>query len=203
MALPVLSKTDIYECLDLTNNDLIVVPQFSNSHRLKTLLLGRNQVSLLEENFASQLFQLETISLIDNFIRLPRQIDNLRSCRSLRNLFLVGNPITELPHYRLWCISRIPGLKILDFQKIKDKERKEAAEVFGSVEKPTKLVAKYLKMTSNAKDHKETIDTKDLLVRTKVRQMSASQIRDLKKQLASATKLSEIKRIQAELNGVN
>ena len=60
------------------------------------------------------------------------QIDNLLNCKSLKRLSLLNNPVTKASNYRLYTIYKIPSLTLLDFQKVKDSERKMASEVFGS-----------------------------------------------------------------------
>lgn len=39
--------------------------------------------------------------------------------------------MTARKHYRLYVIHMLPNLKVLDFQKVKRKEREEAERVFG------------------------------------------------------------------------
>ena len=58
------------------------------------------------------------------------ELDQLASIKTLRNLSLLRNPVASVKQYRLYCIYRMPQLRILDFKKIKDKERKEAQIVF-------------------------------------------------------------------------
>merc|ERR1712137_1106360 len=53
-------------------------------------------------------------------------IEALGSCASLTHLSLIDNPITLKPEYRLFVISRLPNLRMLDFRKIKLQERKDA-----------------------------------------------------------------------------
>jgi hypothetical protein len=38
--------------------------------------------------------------------------------------------VTELPKYRSYVITKIPSLRVLDFQKITALERKQAAQDF-------------------------------------------------------------------------
>lgn len=47
-------------------------------------------------------------------------------CPKLEFLSLVGNPVTRRQHYRLYTIHKIPTLKVLDFQKVKQSERERA-----------------------------------------------------------------------------
>lgn len=42
------------------------------------------------------------------------------------------NPITAKQHYRLYVIHKLPQLKLLDFRKIKMKEKEDAKRLFKS-----------------------------------------------------------------------
>lgn len=56
---------------------------------------------------------------------LPMQdIDPLASLPKLQMLSLMGNPVALKLNYRLYVISKCPGLKILDFKKVRSKVRK-------------------------------------------------------------------------------
>lgn len=56
----------------------------------------------------------------------------LQEFQSLESVALLGNPVTEKPHYRAYLIHRLPNLRNLDFQKVKKNEREAANELFGS-----------------------------------------------------------------------
>jgi U2 small nuclear ribonucleoprotein A' len=53
-------------------------------------------------------------------------------------LVLTNNLVTELPNYRLFVISKIPSLRLLDFQKVTAKERRQAAIEFPGEDQPIK-----------------------------------------------------------------
>ena len=59
------------------------------------------------------------------------QIDNLGHCKALKRLSLLNNIVTKAPNYRLYTIFKIPSITVLDFQKVRDKERDQAEEMFG------------------------------------------------------------------------
>lgn len=54
------------------------------------------------------------------------------SCKSIVRLSLMDNLITKLKYYRLYVIYKLPNVRVLDFQKVKLKERKVAFEFFNS-----------------------------------------------------------------------
>jgi Leucine-rich repeat len=47
-----------------------------------------------------------------------------------------------LQHYRYWVLWRCPCVRFLDFQKVKDAERKKAVELFGTTLEPSALASK-------------------------------------------------------------
>lgn len=59
-------------------------------------------------------------------------IDPLVTLENLTSLSLLHNPITAKTHYRLYVIYKLPQLRLLDFRKIKMKERNEAKALFKS-----------------------------------------------------------------------
>lgn len=59
-------------------------------------------------------------------------VEPLMSLAKLTTLSLLHNPITAKPHYRLYLVYKLPQLKLLDFRKIRQKERDEAKSLFKS-----------------------------------------------------------------------
>ena len=57
----------------------------------------------------------------------------------LTHLVLVDNPVAKKEHYRYWVIFQCPGVRFLDFQKVKDAERQRAKELFRTKENLTDL----------------------------------------------------------------
>jgi U2 small nuclear ribonucleoprotein A' len=72
--------------------------------------------------------------LMNNRINGLQEIDNLASLPKLELLSLLENPVFHLPKYRSYVIFKIPSLKCLDFQKVKQHERLEANRFFNSPE---------------------------------------------------------------------
>ena len=50
-------------------------------------------------------------------------LEPLRAVKGLKYLSLLGNPVREKKWYREWLAWRLPGLRVLDFQRIRDKVR--------------------------------------------------------------------------------
>jgi len=69
--------------------------------------------------------------LTNNRIENLSDLDLLSALKKLRTLSLVKNPVVRQKHYRLYVIHKIPTLRVLDFQKVKMREREEATRLFG------------------------------------------------------------------------
>ena len=61
--------------------------------------------------------------LTNNAISELGDLEPLKEVKSLQYLTLTGNPVKEKKWYREWLIWRIPSLRVLDFQRIREKVR--------------------------------------------------------------------------------
>lgn len=64
---------------------------------------------------------LATLILTNNNIAELGDLEPLKDILGLKYLSLLGNPVQEKKWYREWLAWRIPGLRVLDFQRIRDK----------------------------------------------------------------------------------
>lgn len=135
----VLESSDIHSTLDISKNSISYLPKFPQLLNLSTLLLANNHIRTIQG--LEKLINLEVISLAYNEILHLSDLEGLKQLTSLRALYLTGNPVLKNKDYRLWCIWRFPSLQVLDFQRIKDSERKQAALTF---ENDTEKVAAIL-----------------------------------------------------------
>ncbi|MHC8322597.1 NEL-type E3 ubiquitin ligase domain-containing protein [Pseudomonas sp. GB2N2] len=79
-----------------------------NFERLRTLVLGNNELDALPQNLGS-MTHLSTLDLSDNLIELDANaVAQLRKLKRVRYLGLEGNPLGMLPD-----IGRMPGLQIV------------------------------------------------------------------------------------------
>ena len=114
--------------------------------KTKTLILNNNKINRIES--LSEFFpNLENLSLMNNSIRDLEQLSKLITNQKLRRLYLMNNPIAELEDYKDFIVSRLPQLKVLDFQKIKESDRERARKKFGevSLESQRELIGKLTK----------------------------------------------------------
>lgn len=129
-ALNTLESSDIYSTIDLAQNNLSYISDLPKLKRVTTLILSKNHIRLIDPSITN-LVNIEALSLTYNDMLYLSSLEALRKLPFLRALYLVGNPIVKNENYRLWCIWRLPGLQVLDFQKVKDSERAAAEELFG------------------------------------------------------------------------
>jgi U2 small nuclear ribonucleoprotein A' len=109
------------DTIDFTNNDLRVLGNFPRLHRLKHLLLANNRISKIDAGLETPLPQLTTIILTNNTLEELGDIEPLATVSTLHHLVLLDNPVTKKEHYRLYVIYKLPSLRVLDFNKIKQK----------------------------------------------------------------------------------
>lgn len=123
---------DQVDVVDLTDNEIEVLENFPKLKRLKWLLLSNNRVSRLREGIEEAIPDLRVLVLANNRVNLMSEIDKIAKFTHLEVLNLMDNPVRNQKHYRLYVIHKIPSLVILDHDRVRAKEREEAAEMFGT-----------------------------------------------------------------------
>jgi len=122
---------DAYECIDLSDNDLIKLSNFPPMKRLKTLLLMNNRISRIAEDAFHPMPNLISVTLTGNKLEKLVDLEPLTQLKTLERLSLLENPVVKVKHYRPYMIQKCTkNLRILDFNRIKDKERKAAGLLF-------------------------------------------------------------------------
>ncbi|KJE89768.1 small nuclear ribonucleoprotein polypeptide A' [Capsaspora owczarzaki ATCC 30864] len=125
------TTNDQFDTIDLSDNLIRKIDGFPQFKRLKTLLLNNNRVSKIASDLHQSLPNLEELALIGNSLQELGDIEPLKFFPKLRRLVLLQNNITtSSPQYRSYVIYKLPQLTVLDFQKIKKKEREVAAKAF-------------------------------------------------------------------------
>jgi len=125
---------DQYDCIDLSDNEINKLENFPLLNRLRTLLVSNNHVNRIS-SLGESLPHLDTIILNNNKISNLSDIDPLEELPNLKTLSLIDNPIIKKQNYRLYVIHKLPKLTLLDFRKIKQKERISSKNLFGIAEK--------------------------------------------------------------------
>ncbi|MCD7458481.1 hypothetical protein HAX54_038356 [Datura stramonium] len=117
---------DQFDTVDLSDNEIVKLENFPYLNRLGTLLMNNNRITRINPNIGEFLPKLHTLILTSNRLTNLVEIDPLASLPKLKVLSLLDNNITKRPNYRLYVIHKLKSLRLLDFRKVKQKERLEA-----------------------------------------------------------------------------
>lgn len=175
--------------LDMTNNDLVLLPPLNENHTILTLLLARNRIGIVDGSSLPR--NVKNLSLAKNEISSFEQLAGLKDApKTLVNLCLRGNDVCYLKGYREFVVSLCPHLQILDFEKVKrTKEEKEDVQ--------TALEEKIISAKSPGKRRDKHLE----LLQTVVGKMDENTKKEIKEQLANATTLDEVERLEKLLSG--
>lgn len=125
---------DQFDTIDLSDNEIVKLENFPYLNRLGTLLLNNNRITRINPSIGEFLPKLHSLVLTNNRLLNLAEIDPLASFPKLQFLSLLDNNITKKPNYRLYVIHKLKSLRVLDFKKVRQKERVEAANLFASKE---------------------------------------------------------------------
>uniref|UniRef100_A0A3Q3A175 Small nuclear ribonucleoprotein polypeptide A' n=1 Tax=Kryptolebias marmoratus TaxID=37003 RepID=A0A3Q3A175_KRYMA len=117
---------DQFDAIDFSDNEVRKLDGFPLLKRLKTVLMNNNRICRIGENLEQALPGLRELVLTNNNIQDLVQLGPSAS----QVLLLLRNPVTNKKHYRLYVINKLPQIRVLDFQKVKLKERQEAEKMF-------------------------------------------------------------------------
>ncbi|KAG5523172.1 hypothetical protein RHGRI_035105 [Rhododendron griersonianum] len=125
---------DQFDTIDLSDNEIVKLENFPYLTRLGTLIVNNNRITRINPNIGEFLPKLHTLVLTNNRLTNLVEIDPLASLTKLQYLSLLDNNITKRANYRLYVIHKLKSLRLLDFKKVKQKERIEAQRLFSSQE---------------------------------------------------------------------
>ncbi|KAG1936289.1 U2 small nuclear ribonucleoprotein A' [Pimephales promelas] len=182
---------DQFDTVDLSDNEIRKLDGFPLLKRLKTLLMNNNRICRIGENLEQALPNLKELILTSNNIQELGDLDPLATVKSLTLLSLLRNPVTNKKHYRLYVINKIPQLRVLDFQKVKLKERQEAEKMFKG-KRGAQLAKDIAKRT-------KTFTPGAGLQTEKKMGPSAADVEAIKNAIANATSLAEVERLKGLL----
>lgn len=110
----------------MTDNSVTALGNLPLLKRLRTLLLANNRVSSISSSISLSVPNLTTLVLTANCISELGDLEPLKELKNLKYLSLIGNPVREKKWYREWLAWRIASLRVLDFQRIRDKVRQKS-----------------------------------------------------------------------------
>jgi len=123
---------DQFDAIDFSDNEIGKLENFPLLNRIRSLTYNNNHITKIAPNLSESLPNLDTLILTNNRIVNLADLDPLSDLSTLRNLSLIDNVVSKKPNYRLYAINKLPDLRILDFKKIKRKEREESEKLFGA-----------------------------------------------------------------------
>lgn len=180
---------DQFDTIDFSDNDIRKLDGFPYLQRLKCLLLNNNRIVRIGEHLEEYIPNLESLILTGNQIEDLGDIEPLVTLEQLSTLSLMFNPITSKQHYRSYIIYKLPQLKLLDFRKIKLKEREEAKALFKS--KKGKDIQKEI-----AKKAKTFVPGGAVNNVARSRGLNDEEIKLIREAINKASSLQEVERLQ-------
>ncbi|XP_071765016.2 U2 small nuclear ribonucleoprotein A' [Centroberyx gerrardi] len=183
---------DQFDTIDFSDNEIRKLDGFPMLKRLKTLLMNNNRICRIGESLEQSLSSLTELILTSNNIQELGDLDPLASVKSLTLLSLLRNPVTNKKHYRLYVINKIPQIRVLDFQKVKLKERQEAEKMFKG-KRGAQLAKDIAKRTKTF--------TPGVAAQPEKKRTGPSQadVEAIKNAIANASSLAEVERLKGML----
>ncbi|KAL6186200.1 hypothetical protein ACLB2K_042321 [Fragaria x ananassa] len=186
---------DQFDTIDLSDNEIVKLENLPYLNRLGTLIINNNRITRINPNIGEFLPKLHTLVLTNNRLVNLVEIDPLASLSKLQYLSLLDNNITKKPNYRLYVIHKLKSLRVLDFKKVKDKERLEAKTLFSSkeVEEETRKVSPKKFVPAEDTEMAEEQQTPKVVVPTQ------DQINAIKAAIVNSQTLEEVARLEQAL----
>lgn len=150
-----------FDCFDLSDNSIKKLDNLPLLPRLKCLLLNNNRIYKIAPNLEESVPNLERLILTNNYIQELGDIDTLSTLKNLSVLSLLNNPVTAKSHYRHYVIYKLPNLRLLDFSKVKRKEREEANALFAGTDGDMLVRSIGIKSKTIDDDFKHELESKD------------------------------------------
>lgn len=219
--LMILYVQDQHDCIDFTDNSILVLGNIPLLRRLRTLLLANNRISSISSSLHLSVPNLTTLVLTNNNIIELGDLEPLKDVKSLQYLSLLGNPVSEKKWYREWLAWRVPNLRVLDFQRIRDKvrcntlyinsvssrsmrtqERQAAKALFLTADNLPTQLATTIAQTVSTHSSKPPVTTDEPKPATQGkagRLMSKEEADKVREAIARATSVEEIRRLERML----
>ncbi|KAF8591966.1 L domain-like protein, partial [Ramaria rubella] len=193
---------DQHDCIDLTDNSVAALANLPLLKRLRTLLLANNRIATISPSLHLSAPNLTTIILTNNNVSELGDLEPLRELRSLKYLSLLGNPVRERKWYREWLVWRLKTLRVLDFQRIRDKERTGARSLFLTPDDLPTSLATTIQSSVTTISSRVAISTDE--PRPEVpgkagRLMTAEEKERVKAAIVNATSAEEVRKLERSL----
>jgi len=121
---------DQHDSIDFTDNALSSLSNLPLLKRLRSLHLANNRIASISPLIHLSAPNLHTLVLTNNQIAELGDLEPLSGLKYLKFLSLLGNGVREKKWYREWVVFKCKGLRVLDYTRIRDKERTQAKSLF-------------------------------------------------------------------------
>lgn len=189
-----------FDAIDLTDNAIATLDGFPKLTKVRTLYVTNNKVARLSETLGESLPNLEWLVLTNNRVSKFSELDKcLRGLPRLKYLSLVDNPVVRGSDYRLFVISRCPGIKMLDYCKVTEAERAAASDGRWAEKDAAELDRKSGRGKRKMQDDGDGDEEVHAAAATTRKQPSQEQLMAIKAAIASAATLDEVERLERTL----
>ncbi|XP_015734621.1 centriolin isoform X3 [Coturnix japonica] len=139
--------------LNLSYNKISKIEGIEHLHNLQKMNLAGNEIEHIPVWVGKKLRSLRILNLKQNKVSSLHEVAKLKPLQDLTSLFLAGNPVASLPHYRLYVIFHLRALENLDGQPVTNHERQEALKRFDleEIEKLERELENAIKEMENLK----------------------------------------------------
>ncbi|KAJ1917690.1 U2 snRNP complex subunit [Mycoemilia scoparia] len=195
-----------HDAIDLCDNNIRYFGNFPSMPRLQRLYLANNRIAQFDDESYKWIPGLKTLILNNNDIKELVTLEPLRKFERLEQLSLVGNLVMKRQHARLWIVWRIPQLRNLDYQRVRQKEREEAKSLFETKNNELTSLAKSILQVEetntfepgqgvaalSAKDGVDDIDEEARKAQAEIEKEQA----DLREQIKQSIDMDEINNLE-------
>ncbi|KAH9458004.1 hypothetical protein MJO29_005116 [Puccinia striiformis f. sp. tritici] len=201
---------DSLDSIDLTDNSIRSLINFPKMTRLKHLYLSNNPLTFISPKLPQALPNLNSLVLSNcNLSNFNQLFLILKQFNRLEFLVLSGNPVCKMKLYRDWCIYNCPKVRVLDFRRVKDKERKTATELFYDAETKSLTAIGQALSIAESTEGEPTEDSTMISTNTRSNQkiepgqsgktLTAEERERIKRSIEDATSVEEVRRLKRML----
>nr|KAG5703043.1 hypothetical protein BaRGS_016204 [Batillaria attramentaria] len=192
--------------LNLAHNCISRIEGIENLTGLQVLNVSNNNIEHIPAWLPKKLQSLRTFRISDNRLASLAEVGKLKAIPDMIQLEVSGNPLSELPHARLYLIFHLRCVEILDGQSVSAAERDKAQNRFSLDEvqnlerqlEREELKYRQLEESHNRSEHERSVqETSQNELRQRERE-AAEQLKQLQQELKAKDDL--LKRKTSDLN---
>lgn len=183
---------DQFDTIDFSDNEIRKLDNFPLLPRLKSLHFNNNRIVRIGDSLQESIPDLDTLILTNNNIQDLAEIEALSSCSNITLLSFLHNPVAAKPNYRAFVIHKFPMLRVLDFRKVKLKEKEDAKSLFKSRKGKDQLKDIETRAKTFTPGEPLSDDSATTKTQNHTNKLTPDQVRSIKTSIAKATTLEEI-----------